>query len=187
MAQLITSSTIAGRPPPLDVVREWGEAIIKRRVRDSNKTGTSLADDDKLRKKWLKRFLKWQKHLNSACVRKIEAVRNEVCPEDLRKWFDELYEVINKFDILPENMYNMDETGFNNGDSEGRHVIVDSTISRRQQAQLGKQKWVTSVDSVCADGSSLPPLLIFRGATFVAEWVPSGFDQTWKFDHSQNG
>lgn len=46
----------------------------------------------------------------------------------LESWFIELENVITEFNILPENIYNMDETGFNIGDFEARHVVVDTSV-----------------------------------------------------------
>ena len=55
--------------------------------------------------------------------------------KDLEKWFVELVRVVWEFDILSENVYNMDETGFNIGDFEAQHVIVDTSVQTRYQVQ----------------------------------------------------
>src|SRR5579859_7159793 len=72
--------------------------------------------------------MKRQKNLTTEKAVKIEAVRTKVTTEHLQEWFEDLKEVVQKYDILPENIYNMDETGFNIGDSEARHVVVDTNI-----------------------------------------------------------
>ena len=120
-------------------------------------------------------------------MEKIEAVRNEVTAEDLEKWFVELERVITEHHILPENIYNMDETGANIGDFQSRQAVVDTTVRFRYQAQPGRQEWVTAVECICADGSSIPPLIIFTGETFVMQWVPKDFDPTWKFGYNSKG
>jgi len=33
-------------------------------------------------------------------------------PKRLQRWFDDLEKVLAEFDIKPENIYNMDESGF---------------------------------------------------------------------------
>ena len=63
----------------------------------------------------------------------------------------------------------MDETGFNIGDFEARHVMVNTTVQSRYQAQPGWQEWVTAVECICADGSSIPLLMIFTSETFVRQ------------------
>src|SRR5579859_7983982 len=97
--------------------------------------------------------MKGQKNLTTEKAVKIEVVRTEVTTEHLQEWFEDLKEVVQKYDILPENIYNMDEMGFNIGDSEARHVIMDTNIQSRYQAQPGRQEWVTAIECICADGS----------------------------------
>jgi len=126
-------------------------------------------------------------NLQTEKTAKIEVARKEVKIEDLEKWFIELERVIQEFDILPENFYNMDETGFNIGDFEARHMVVDTSVQTQHQAQPGRQEWTTAVECICADGSSIPPLMIFTGETFVRQWVPMDFDSTWLFTNNTKG
>src|SRR5579859_1671253 len=98
--------------------------------------------------------MKGQKNLTTEKAVKIEVVRTEVTTEHLQEWFEDLKEVVQKYDILPENIYNMDEMGFNIGDSEAQHVIVDTNIQSRYQAQLGRQEWVTAIECICTDRSA---------------------------------
>src|SRR5579859_5237102 len=132
--------------------------------------------------------MKRQKNLTTEKAVKIEAVRTEVTTEHLQEWFEDLKEVVQKYDILPENIYNMDETGFNIGDSEARHVVVDRNIQSRYQAQPVRQEWVTAIECICADGSGpITPLIIFTSETFVRQWIPTDFDSTWKFSNNSRG
>ena len=49
----------------------------------------------------------------------IEAARiKDMSSEQLTKWFEDLWSVIDKENIEPENVYNMDENGFAIGDVE---------------------------------------------------------------------
>src|SRR5579859_253113 len=126
--------------------------------------------------------MKHQKNLTTEKAVKIEPVRTEVMTERLQEWFEDLKEFVQKYDILPENIHNMDETGFNIGDSEARHVVVDTNIQSWYQAQPGHQEWVMAIECTCADGSApVTPLIIFTGETFVWQWIPTDFDSTWKF------
>ena len=107
--------------------------------------------------------------------------------KDLEEWFVELENTIQKYDVLPENIYNMNESGFNIGDFECRQAIVNINVQSRYQVQPGRQEWVTAVECICADGSSIPPFVIFTGKSFVRQWVPQNFDITWKFGHNTKG
>ena len=57
----------------------------------------------------------------------------------------------------------MDESGFSIGTIEAMHVIINSKIQQNYQAQPGRQEWVTSIECICADGTAIPPLIVFRG------------------------
>jgi hypothetical protein len=187
LVRAIRVATMAGRPPLPQTVREMAEGIRKRRVKGVNEDGVVLVDYEPLGKRWPARFMKRQMNLRMEKAEKIEAVRNEVSMKDLEKWFVELERVVQEFDILLENIYNMDETGFNIGDFEPRHVIVDTSVQTCYQAQPGRQEWVTAAECICADGSSIPPLMIFTSETFVRQWIPVHFNSPWKFSNNTKG
>jgi DDE superfamily endonuclease len=187
VVRAIRIATLRGKPLQPHLVRAMVEAIRKRRVKGVNENGIIVVDYEALGKKWLRRFKRRQRNLRTERVEKIEAVRNEVTAADLEKWFAELERVVRDFNILPRNIYNMDETGFNIGDFQARHVVLDTSVNSRYQAQPGRQEWLTSIECICADGSSISPLLIFTGETFVRQWVPPNFDSTWKFSNTAKG
>ena len=88
-----------------------------------------------------------------------------------------LYSAIERYDVQPENTYNMDEKGFAIG-LIGRSKRVFSKASYKkkksvQSLQDGNREWVTLLASICADGSALPPGLILTGAdsTLQSSWV----------------
>ena len=61
---------------------------------------------------WTKRFLRRNPQLKTAMVRAIEIQRKEVTKEMLERWFGEFKCVVKEYGVNPENIYNMDETGF---------------------------------------------------------------------------
>ena len=187
LGRAIRIATLRGKPLQPQLVRVMAEAIRKRRVKGVNEDGIILVDYEALGKRWLDRFKKRQWNLSTERVEKIEAVRNAITAEELEKWFIELDRVVRDFNILPESMYNMDETGFNIGDFEARQCIVDTTVNCRYQAQPGRQEWVTSIECISVDGSSIPPTIIFTGENFVKAWHSTNFDPTWKVSNSSKG
>ena len=52
------------------------------------------------------------------------------------------------------------------------------TIRQKFQAKPGRQEWVTSVECICADGSSLPP---FKGENLSRQWIPASIHNDWRF------
>src|ERR1700676_3714234 len=100
--------------------------------------------------------------LESARRKFIDAARiKDVSIERLTKWFQDLQSIIKEHNIDPKHIYNMDESGFAIGDVEASQRIINTEICQMFQAKPGRQEWVTALECICADGSALPPLIIF--------------------------
>ncbi len=85
-----------------------------------------------------------------------------------RQYFDLVEEKIVRYDVEPENRYNMDEKGFMIG-AVGRTKRVFSKRQYkkkqyRQSLQGGNREWITVLATVCANGTSLPPHLMYKAA-----------------------
>ena len=72
--------------------------------------------------------------------------------------------MIDKENIELENVYNMDESGFAISDVEASQHIINAAICQKFQAKPGHQEWVMAIECICADGTSIPSLIIFKGA-----------------------
>ena len=107
--------------------------------------------------------------------------------ERLQSWFDKLEKVLAEFNIKPENIYNMDESGFAIGEKEAGRVIINSRIRQKFQAKPGRQEWVTVVECVCADGSHVPPLVIFKAENLSTQWIPASIHGDWRFNCNSKG
>ena len=102
-------------------------------------------------------------------------------------WFNDLANTIEEFKITLENMYNMDESGFSIGTIEASRVIINASVRQKFQAQPGCQEWVTSVECICADGTALDPLIIFRGENTSQHWLSANTPQHWHFSCNSKG
>jgi hypothetical protein len=58
------------------------------------------------------------------------------------------------------------------GKRKAIRVVVDKTIEQNYQAEPGRQEWVTVMECVYADRSSIPPLIIFKGENVCRSWMP---------------
>ena len=184
----ITRLTIIGYPPRYQTLREMAEEIRKRRVRNINEVGMILVEYLPIGKGWVRRFLQRHNELSAVRPRSIEMARvKAVSRKRLQQWFDDLHDVLEKYRILPENIYNMDETGFAIGEREVSRVIINVQMRQRLQAKPGRQEWVSIVECVCADGSVVPPLVIFKAESFSTEWIPANIYSTWKFSYNSRG
>ncbi|CEO59608.1 hypothetical protein PMG11_04280 [Penicillium brasilianum] len=89
-------------------------------------------------------------------------------PKVIREWFLTVQRVVDKNGIQPEDIYNFDETGFAMG-------------------LISAQK-VTAIETICADGYSLPPCIIFKGQVYIAGWFESlNFPPNSRIEVSNNG
>ena len=126
--------------------------------------------------------------LQTIIPRLIEAARvRDTSVHALQGWFESSSVAIAEYNIQPENMYNMDESGFAIGTIEASKVIINKYIRERYQAQPGRQEWVTSVECICADGTYIPPLLIFRAENISTSWIPNNFPNDWRISCNSKG
>ncbi len=76
-----------------------------------------------------------------------------------------MHEKIKEYDVQPQDTYNMDEKGF----LIGRQQKVRRVFSCKylESGKLlgaghdGNREWITLIATVCMDGSTLPPALIY--------------------------
>lgn len=74
-----------------------------------------------------------------------------------------------QYDIQPYNLYNMDEKGFMIGMLKKTKRVFDKEAFERGQivgnTQDGNCEWITAVCCICADGTHIPPGLIYKAKT----------------------
>jgi len=109
LAKWVQRLSSTGHPVHHPFLRELAEEIRKPRV-----TADELVVDPSRRqlgKNWVSRFLARNPILQSKVAKNIEAARTEVTEAQLENWFKEFMQVVDEYDIQPEHIYNMDETG----------------------------------------------------------------------------
>ena len=188
LVRWITRLTVTGYSPRYPTLREMAEEIRQRRVRNINTESSIYVEYPSIGKGWVKRFLRRHPELSSVTIRTIDASRIKAAtPEAISHWFNELERVINEYNISPENIYNMDESGFSIGEIEASRRIIDARIRQQYQAKPGRQEWVTSVECICADGTSISPLIIFKAENLSHQWIPANIAENWKFSCNSKG
>ena len=116
----------------------------------------------------------------------IESDHLSLTRERVDNWFSILQSVIDKYQIILENIYHLDETESAIGTVEASYIIVDKTIMFKYQEELGRQEWVTVLEYVCGDRSALAPIIIYKGEWLSSSWIPMDLDATWYFACSTN-
>ena len=82
----------------------------------------------------------------------------------------------------------MDETGFEIGTERCSRVIIKKeALKTRYVAHPGRQEWVSAVECVCADGTKIPPLLIFKGEKINSNVLSDKVPSDWQFAWSSSG
>ena len=79
--------------------------------------------------------------------------------------------------------------GFNIG-VRGQKAYVVCGAGERQvyEAEPGRTEWITVVECICADGSAIHPLVIFKGETTVqTAWIPPEMDKDWSWTCNTKG
>ncbi|KAF1934447.1 DDE-domain-containing protein, partial [Didymella exigua CBS 183.55] len=145
------------------MIRNFASAVAQETLSDS----------------WVTRFL--HRHNNCLLPRWATAMdSNRHYAESYTKYkqyFDIPYSKIDEYNIEPENTYNMDEKGFMIGViGRSKRVFNKLQYERkevRQSIQAGNREWVTVLACVCADGSALPPGIIYEaaGPAIRSSWV----------------
>ncbi len=166
-----------GLSPTTRLVKEMADAICKSR-------GVPPVGV-----KWANTFIKRTPALEVKLGRTYECQRR-LC-EDLKvigAWFELVRNTINKYGILPQDIYNFDETGFQMGQISASMVVTDaSQPGRPKQVKPTNTQWVTLIQGACADGSTIPPFLVFKGKELNHTWFHQGLPSTWAFTVSPNG
>ena len=77
--------------------------------------------------------------------------------------------------------------GFAIGSGQTSYVVVDSRLRKKYQAQPGRQEWVTAIECICVDGSSIPPTIIYKGKNLLNTWIPLSLVNRWHFSCNDKG
>ena len=153
-----------------------------------NNEDVQLVNYDDIGRDWVARFLSRHPDLASAQRKCIDAARiKDVSSEWLMKQFNDLESVIEEYNIESQNVYNMDESGFAISDVEASQHIINAIIRQQFQAKPGHQEWVTAVECICANGSSIPPLIIFKGENLSCQQIPADIHNDWRFGCNTKG
>src|SRR5947207_15731318 len=118
------------------------ESIRKCRLHAVNDDIMTRIEYPPLGHDWFTNFLGRHPHLKTIVGQTIESSRIQgTLPNVLKKWFDAFYEEVETDpEVLLENVYNMDESGFSIGTIKAGCVIVNTSIHSKLQAQPGRQE-----------------------------------------------
>jgi hypothetical protein len=95
-------------------------------------------------------------------MRRIDTARFKANNHDgVRRWISAVTGlwVVNQY--VPENVYNMDQSGFAVGASQLLRALDDIREEYRSKEIGSRQEWVTASECVSAADMAIPPLFVF--------------------------
>jgi hypothetical protein len=124
-------------------------------------------------KNWTARFM--QRHsdrIKMVDSRPLERLRAQAAnPNANGCYWDLLRNTITKYKIRPETTFGADEAGFQSRGQECEHVAASRTQKGPQyQQKAGTRENTTIIVTICADGTSTPPTVIFKGSAYQVSW-----------------
>jgi hypothetical protein len=145
-----------GHPVRIKFLPLFALSIARRR--------SSVPTNDPIKplgKNWPRAFEKRYPELKARRVKAIDWNRHENnIYYKIEEWFEVIREVLQDPDILPENAYNMDETGVLLSKLGSVKVLVGKDDLRDYRGTGVKRTIVTAIECISANGRSLLPLII---------------------------
>lgn len=139
--------------------------------------------------RWVSRFVWRHDEIRSKYTSRYDYQRAK-CedPQVILKWFELVRNTIQKYGILEQDIYNMDETGFQMGVATTSKVICGSKTrgSRAKSLQPGNREWVTAIITINGAGTVLPPQIIFAGKKHQSQWYID-IPKDYRISTSENG
>ena len=163
LVRYIKGLTERHMPPTREMVQNFASTIAKEPVSES----------------WVTRFINRHSiHLISHWTVGMDSNRHKADSEDkYRLYFHLLHNKIDQYQISPCHTYNMDEKGFLIGIIGRSKRIFSRRMWEKKEVraslQDGNRAWITVLACICADGSALPPSLIYEAANkgIQSAWV----------------
>ena len=155
LLEYINLLTERGLPPTTQMVRNFASEI----------SGITPG------KNWISRFIERHKNkIKSSYLTPADIARKRADnPYQYKLFYELLTEKIKKYEIEVHNMYNMDEKGFLIGIlNKSKRIYTKSEAVRGKLLRAGQddnREWITVIVSICADGTSLPPGLIYQATS----------------------
>jgi len=126
---------------------------------------------------WTNRFVeRFCNRLHMYTARSLHDVRGKAAnPENNKKWYDLVEEIQLHGDngkaIAPECTSAMDEVGFQANGDEGHIKVIGKKGKKVQyQQQAGDRNTITVLVTISADGTALPPAVLFAGKGYMVKW-----------------
>jgi len=109
-----------------------------------------------------------------------------ISTKNITHWFEVIGKQLEDPSILPENVYNMDETGVMLSMLGSVKVLVGKDDTRDYRGAGVKRTMVTAVECISASGKVLNPMIIWPATTHRSNWTTFS-TPGWHFACSESG
>ena len=122
--------------------------------------------------KWARCFAKRHSEIKARTVKPVDWNRHEKYTYGkMVHWFEVIEKVLQDPAVVPENVYNMDETGVMLSMLSCVKVLVGRDDLRDYRGAGVKRTMVTAIECISADGRVLLPLIIWPASTHRSNWT----------------
>ncbi|KAJ3453388.1 hypothetical protein MRS44_017635 [Fusarium solani] len=144
-------------------------------------------DDKPVGKHWVNRFFTRHEEVKMKPSRLIDAARKKaVTEEGLREHWRGLGDLFDDCDIEEDRLYNVDETGVKEGETQAGKVAGTLLTTAAEAMESDSTAWITILECGSADGRRLTPCVVFTGHNLQGQWFPKEIPE-WKYDCSPSG
>lgn len=163
IVQLIEVSSDWSNPLTFEAIAKYANEIIK---------GRDGPEFEPVGINWVHRCLErhrsrvqtyWSKPLDTQRAQSLN-------PGNVNHWFELVKREIVDREVKPENIYGMDESGFPPS-NQGTSRVVGRKGNKVQHKQgSGNRENATGLITICADGTYLQPLIVFKSEYLHTQW-----------------
>lgn len=93
-----------------------------------------------------------------------------------------------EYNILNENVFNINETGFRIGVEEDQYIVTREPHRKLTIRDPNNRESLTSIETIRGDGTAIPPYVILSGKQFLKKWFEAtNLSEDASFDTSDTG
>lgn len=151
-------------------LKEHVDAIVRARM------GSKFPENG-VGHRWTGRFIeKHSDQLHMYVARPLSTDRGQAVNKNANtKYFDMVEDLHLHGDegepVAAECIFTLDEAGFQANGNEGFERVIGAKGKKVQyQQQKGTRENITVIVTICANGTALPPAIIFKGKGYLVKW-----------------
>ena len=140
-------------------------------------------------KRWITRFLDRHPDISSRYSGNLDRQRAYASdPNKIKDYFRKFNNLRITHNLQPADIYNMDEKGFLMGMSTKTKVVTRVARKNPRVTHDGKRELITDLETICGDGTSMAPFLIFKAkAGYSMGWYAGLDDHNVLLAYSNKG